>query len=117
MVLAKPAEQTPRIAAFAVSLMHRAGVPKDAIQLLCGSGTDVGAALTIAGQADMVVFTGSTHTAKLIESAIADSAKPDAPLIAETATTILLPAFACAQTLSATLPIFSIEPTEVPPYF
>lgn len=84
VVLAKPAEQTPRIAVLAVSLMHRAGVPKDVIQLLCGSGTDVGAALTIAGQADMVVFTGSTHTAKLIESAIADSAKPDAPLIAET---------------------------------
>ncbi len=84
MVLAKPAEQTPRIAALAVSLMHKAGVSKDAVQLLCGSGTEVGVALTTAGQADMVVFTGSTETAKLIEQAIAHSAKPSAPLIAET---------------------------------
>ncbi len=75
-VLAKPAEQTPRIAALAVSLMHAAGVPEDAIQLLCGDGAVVGAALTDAGKADMVVFTGSTETAKVIEMSIAGSAKP-----------------------------------------
>jgi len=84
MVLAKPAEQTPGIAALAVSLMHAAGVPEDGIQLLCGDGAVVGAALTDAGKADMVVFTGSTETAKLIEMSIARSAKPFAPLIAET---------------------------------
>lgn len=84
VVLAKPAEQTPRIAAFAVSLMHAAGIPGDALQLLCGDGANVGAALTTAGHADMVVFTGSTETAKIIEAAIASSAKPHAPLIAET---------------------------------
>ena len=83
-VLAKPAEQTPRIAALAVSLMHAAGVPEDAIQLLCGDGAVVGAALTDAGKADMVVFTGSTETAKVIEMSIAGSTKPFAPLIAET---------------------------------
>ena len=83
-VLAKPAEQTQRIAGLAVSLMHKAGVPKDAVQLLYGRGTDIGAALTESGQADMVVFTGSNRTAKLIESAIAHSDKPDVPLIAET---------------------------------
>jgi len=84
VVLAKPAEQTPRIAALAVSLMHTAGVPGDALQLLCGAGASVGQALTMAGEADMVVFTGSTETAKAIEHAIAHSAKPYAPLIAET---------------------------------
>ena len=84
VVLAKSAEQTPRIATFAVSLMHAAGVPDDALQLLCGDGARVGAALTTAGRADMVVFTGSTETAKIIETAIARSAKPYAPLIAET---------------------------------
>jgi len=83
-VLAKPAEQTPRIAALAVSLMHKAGIPQSALHLLCGSGGTVGTALTKAGQADMVVFTGSTATAKLIEDAIAKSTKPAAPLIAET---------------------------------
>ena len=84
MVLAKPAEQTPRIAALAISLMHQSGVPEDAVQLLCGDGAVVGAALVEAGQADMVVFTGSTKTAKTIETTIAHSAKPDAPFIAET---------------------------------
>ena len=83
-VLAKPAEQTPRIAAAAIHLMHQAGVPHDALHLLCGTGASVGQALTTAGRCDMVVFTGSTDTAKVIENAIAQSAKPQAPLIAET---------------------------------
>ena len=82
-VLAKPAAQTPRIAALAISLMYQAGVPDDALHLLCGGGA-VGDMLTKAGQADMVVFTGSTVTAKIIEGAIAQSVKPHAPLIAET---------------------------------
>ena len=43
--LAKPAEQTPIIAHYAVQLMHAAGVPKSALQLLPGGG-DIGAALT-----------------------------------------------------------------------
>ena len=83
-VMAKPAEQTPRIAALAISLMHQAGVPKDALQVLCGAGAVVGHHLVKAGEADMVVFTGSMRTAKRIEIAIADSAKPHAALIAET---------------------------------
>ena len=44
-VLAKPAEQTPLIAAAAVRLFHRAGVPADVLQLLPGDGATVGAAL------------------------------------------------------------------------
>jgi len=83
-VLAKPAEQTPRIAAAAVRLMHQAGVPEDALHLLCGDGEVVGKALITAGRCDMAVFTGSTQTAKKIENTIATSAKPHAPLIAET---------------------------------
>lgn len=83
-VIAKPAEQTPRIAALAVDLMHQAGIPKDTMQLLCGNGSNIGQALTASGKADMVVFTGSTSTAKRIEGAIANSIKPHAPLIAET---------------------------------
>jgi RHH-type proline utilization regulon transcriptional repressor/proline dehydrogenase/delta 1-pyrroline-5-carboxylate dehydrogenase len=83
-VIAKPAEQTPQIAAFAASLMHQAGIAKDALIMLYGSGEAVGAGLVEAGQADMVVFTGSTATAKIIEASIAASAKPFAPLLAET---------------------------------
>ena len=83
-VVAKPAEQTPRIAEQAVRLLHQAGVPEGALHLLNGPGETLGARLTSCGRADMVVFTGSTETARAIHWAIAASAKPWAPLLAET---------------------------------
>ncbi|QGX98938.1 bifunctional proline dehydrogenase/L-glutamate gamma-semialdehyde dehydrogenase PutA [Roseovarius faecimaris] len=82
-VLSKPAEQTPLIAHFAVSLMHKAGVPTSALQLLPGAG-DVGAALTSDARIGGVAFTGSTETALKIRSAMARHMAPGAPLIAET---------------------------------
>jgi RHH-type proline utilization regulon transcriptional repressor/proline dehydrogenase/delta 1-pyrroline-5-carboxylate dehydrogenase len=82
-VLAKPAEATPLIAHFAVSLMLRAGVPPEAVQLLPGHGAVVGAALSSAAL-DGVCFTGSTATAQKINRAMAQNMAPDAPLIAET---------------------------------
>ncbi|MFD1694004.1 bifunctional proline dehydrogenase/L-glutamate gamma-semialdehyde dehydrogenase PutA [Roseibium aestuarii] len=83
-VLAKPAEQTPLIATHAVSLLHRAGVPAQALQLLIGSGATVGAALTSDPRVNGVAFTGSTATAQRIRRAMAANMAPDAPLIAET---------------------------------
>ena len=83
-VLAKPAEQTPIIATLAVDLLHRAGVPQAALQLLPGQGATVGAALTSDPRVAGVVFTGSTETARLIRSAMAKHLAPGAPLIAET---------------------------------
>lgn len=83
-VLAKPAEQTPLIAHHAVVLMHRAGVPVTALQLLPGDGATVGAALTSDPRVGGVVFTGSTETAQLIRRAMAETLSPTAPLIAET---------------------------------
>lgn len=83
-VLAKPSEQTPLIAHHAVGLMHRAGVPVTALQLLLGEGGTVGAALTSDGRIDGVVFTGSTATAQMIRRAMAEHMSPTAPLIAET---------------------------------
>ncbi len=59
-VLAKPAEQTPATAACAVGLLHQAGVPRDALQLLPGEGASVGAALAAHRLVDGVMFTGST---------------------------------------------------------
>ncbi|MFV0513346.1 MAG: bifunctional proline dehydrogenase/L-glutamate gamma-semialdehyde dehydrogenase PutA [Jhaorihella sp.] len=82
-VLAKPAEQTPLIAHLAVSLMHRAGVPRSALQLLPGGGA-VGAALTSDARVNGVAFTGSTATALKIRAAMAAHLAPGAPLIAET---------------------------------
>ncbi|MDQ2094633.1 bifunctional proline dehydrogenase/L-glutamate gamma-semialdehyde dehydrogenase PutA [Rhodalgimonas zhirmunskyi] len=82
-VLAKPAEQTPLIAHRAVQLLHEAGVPRAALQLLPGAGA-VGAALTSDARVDGVAFTGSTDTAQIIRRAMADNLAPGAPLIAET---------------------------------
>ncbi len=83
-VLAKPAEQTPLVAAMAVRLMHQAGIPTHALQLLPGDGPTVGAALTSDPRVDGVVFTGGTDTAQIINRNMAANLKPGAPLIAET---------------------------------
>ncbi|MBI2772501.1 MAG: L-glutamate gamma-semialdehyde dehydrogenase [Burkholderiales bacterium] len=83
-VLAKPAEQTPAIALAAVKLLHEAGVPVDALQLLHGPGETVGAALVAAPRVAGVVFTGSTQVAKIINRALAAKEGPIVPLIAET---------------------------------
>ncbi len=83
-VVAKPAPQTPRIAALAVALAHAAGVPADALILVPG-GPEVGAALTADARVAGVAFTGSTVTAKKIaRTLLADEARPIVPLIAET---------------------------------
>lgn len=83
-VLAKPADQTPLVAARAVELMYQAGIPKDVIQLLPGSGIAVGAPLTSDSRIAGVCFTGSTVTAQRINRVMAESMAPDAPLVAET---------------------------------
>jgi len=83
-VLAKPAEQTPLIAAHAVALLHAAGIPQDVLQLLPGDGPSVGAPLTADPRIAGVCFTGSTEVARLIERQLAETAAPDAMLIAET---------------------------------
>ncbi|EBA13120.1 bifunctional proline dehydrogenase/L-glutamate gamma-semialdehyde dehydrogenase PutA [Roseobacter sp. CCS2] len=82
-VLAKPAEQTPLIATRAVALLHKAGVPTRALQLLPGGG-NVGAALTADPCINGVAFTGSTATALKIRSNMAAHCAPGTPLIAET---------------------------------
>lgn len=83
-VLAKPAEQTAIMASIGVRLMHEAGVPRNVLQLLPGDGPTVGSALSSDERIDGMCFTGSTATAQRINRAMARSASPDAPLIAET---------------------------------
>jgi RHH-type transcriptional regulator, proline utilization regulon repressor / proline dehydrogenase / delta 1-pyrroline-5-carboxylate dehydrogenase len=82
-VIAKPAEQTPLIAALAVRLCHEAGIPDDVLQLAPGAG-EVGAALTSDPRLAGVAFTGSTETARIINRALAARDAPIAVLIAET---------------------------------
>ncbi len=83
-VLAKPAEQTPLVAARAVELLHAAGVPGDVLHFLPGDGAVVGTAMTSDPRLDGVAFTGSTDTARLINRALAARDAPLATLVAET---------------------------------
>lgn len=83
-VIAKPAEQTPAIAARAVGLMHEAGIPSDVLQLACGAGETVGHQLVSDARIAGVAFTGSTAVAKLIQRTLANNSGPIVPLIAET---------------------------------
>jgi RHH-type proline utilization regulon transcriptional repressor/proline dehydrogenase/delta 1-pyrroline-5-carboxylate dehydrogenase len=82
-VVAKPAEQTPLIAAAAVRLLHEAGIPPEALQLVPGDGR-VGAALVADARMAGVAFTGSTEVARAINRALAAKDAPIVPLIAET---------------------------------
>lgn len=82
-VVAKPAEQTPRIAARAVRLLHEAGVPASALHLIQGDG-HTGAALVAHPAIAGVVFTGSTEVARSINRTLAAKDGPIVPLIAET---------------------------------
>ena len=82
-VVAKPAEQTPLIAAEAVRLLHEAGVPDSALHLVPGDGS-IGAALAAHPDIAGIVFTGSTEVARAINRALAAKDGPIVPLIAET---------------------------------
>ncbi|WP_181703946.1 trifunctional transcriptional regulator/proline dehydrogenase/L-glutamate gamma-semialdehyde dehydrogenase [Chthonobacter albigriseus] len=85
-VLAKPAEETPLIAAEAVRILREAGVPAGAVQLVTGAG-EIGAALVSDRRTRGVMFTGSTEVARLIQRSLAGRLTPDGrpiPLIAET---------------------------------
>ena len=81
-VVAKPAEQTPLVAAEAVRLLHAAGVPEEVLQLLPGDGAAIGGGLVADPRCQGVVFTGSTEVARLIQQSLAG--RGDVPLIAET---------------------------------
>ncbi|MDD3266614.1 MAG: bifunctional proline dehydrogenase/L-glutamate gamma-semialdehyde dehydrogenase PutA [Burkholderiales bacterium] len=82
-VIAKPSDQTNLIAFYAVKLMHEAGIPEGAIQLMPGSGSIVGNALTKHSDVKAVIFTGSTEVAQTINQNIAAKAEAGV-LIAET---------------------------------
>lgn len=83
-VLAKPAEQTPLIAAAAVRLLHQAGVPGNVLHFLPGDGARIGKSLLPDPRLDGVAFTGSTETAAIINRMLAARDGPIPVLVAET---------------------------------
>jgi RHH-type proline utilization regulon transcriptional repressor/proline dehydrogenase/delta 1-pyrroline-5-carboxylate dehydrogenase len=80
-IVAKPAEETPKIATQAVALFRDAGLPADVLQLVIGDG-EVGARLVANAAIKGVVFTGSTEAARSINRTLAE--RPIVPFIAET---------------------------------
>ncbi|GAA5266288.1 RHH-type transcriptional regulator, proline utilization regulon repressor/proline dehydrogenase/delta 1-pyrroline-5-carboxylate dehydrogenase [Acidiphilium sp. MT5] len=85
-VLAKPAEETPLIAAEMVRLLHQSGITPAALQLLPGDGA-VGAALVADSRVSGVLFTGSTEAARSIQRSLANRLDPagrPVRLVAET---------------------------------
>lgn len=83
-VIAKPADPTPLVGAYAVRLMHEAGVPVDALHLLVGRGSTVGASIVADERIIGVALTGSTTTAQTINRALAAKSGPINTLVAET---------------------------------
>jgi RHH-type proline utilization regulon transcriptional repressor/proline dehydrogenase/delta 1-pyrroline-5-carboxylate dehydrogenase len=83
-VIAKPAEQTPLVAARVVELIHKAGCPVNVLHLLLGEGAVIGQQVISDPRISGVVFTGSTETAALINKQIAKRSGSSIPLIAET---------------------------------
>ncbi|MEE8515270.1 MAG: bifunctional proline dehydrogenase/L-glutamate gamma-semialdehyde dehydrogenase PutA [Alphaproteobacteria bacterium] len=83
-VIAKPSDQTPLVAALAVKLLHKAGVPGNVLHLLPGPGRVIGARLAGDQRIKGIAFTGSTETAQAINRTLAARDGPIVPLIAET---------------------------------
>jgi RHH-type proline utilization regulon transcriptional repressor/proline dehydrogenase/delta 1-pyrroline-5-carboxylate dehydrogenase len=83
-VIAKPAEQTPLIAAYVVNLMLESGIPSGVIQLLPGRGEEVGASLVQDQRIKGIIFTGSMDTAAAINKSLANRGGSIIPFIAET---------------------------------
>jgi RHH-type proline utilization regulon transcriptional repressor/proline dehydrogenase/delta 1-pyrroline-5-carboxylate dehydrogenase len=83
-VLAKPAEQTPLVAAAMVRLLHASGIPGDVLNLVPGRGSKIGPVFTGDPRIAGVAFTGSTETAQRINRSLAAHDGPLPALIAET---------------------------------
>ncbi|MCY4542679.1 MAG: bifunctional proline dehydrogenase/L-glutamate gamma-semialdehyde dehydrogenase PutA, partial [Rhodobacteraceae bacterium] len=83
-VVAKPAGQTPLTATLAVRKLHEAGVPREALQLFPGKGSEIGNALVSDPRVSVVAFTGSTDTAGAINRTMARHLKLNSRLVAET---------------------------------
>lgn len=83
-VIAKPASQTTIIANFAVSLMHKSGIPAKALQLIIASGKEISDVILKSPKIAGVVFTGSTETAQQINQTLSNRKAAIAQLIAET---------------------------------
>ncbi len=71
-VVLKPAEQTPLTALMLAALLHEAGLPAGAINVVTGTGTAAGAPLVSHAGVDHITFTGSDATGRSVMHAAAE---------------------------------------------
>ncbi|WP_438821124.1 aldehyde dehydrogenase family protein [Desertibacillus haloalkaliphilus] len=74
-VVLKPASHTPITAYILADICHEAGVPAGVVNVLTGSGSEIGPYLTEHEDVDKVAFTGETETGKDIMSRASDTLK------------------------------------------
>ena len=74
-VILKPSEYAPLAVLRLAELVREAGVPADVVQVACGTGPGIGAALVEHAGIDVVGFIGGTETGKRIMAAAAGSLK------------------------------------------
>ncbi len=75
-VVVKPSEETPSSATLLAEVMHDAGVPPGAFNLVHGFGPgSAGEALTRHAGIDAITFTGESRTGSAIMKAVADGVK------------------------------------------
>ncbi|MFB7302554.1 aldehyde dehydrogenase family protein [Heyndrickxia sporothermodurans] len=65
-VVWKPATETPLMARELVKIFEEAGLPKGVINLVCGSGSQVGNAIVEHPDIDVISFTGSNEVGRTI---------------------------------------------------
>jgi succinate-semialdehyde dehydrogenase/glutarate-semialdehyde dehydrogenase len=73
-VVMKVDSKTPFSGLIGLELLERAGLPRDVLQVLTGSGAELGPELI--GRVDYVMFTGSTETGRSVARAAAERLIP-----------------------------------------
>ncbi|KQQ85633.1 aldehyde dehydrogenase family protein [Aureimonas sp. Leaf324] len=74
-VVLKPSDASPITAIVMAEIFEKAGVPQGVFNLVLGKGREVGAALSIHPEVDMISFTGSTGAGAKVGEAAARTVK------------------------------------------
>ena len=75
-VVFKPSSDTPACAAELVRILEEAGVPAGVLNMVCGSGTDVGEYLATHRGVDAASFTGSCAAGEHLEELLGEMHRP-----------------------------------------
>ncbi|WP_395335812.1 aldehyde dehydrogenase family protein [Novosphingobium sp. BL-8H] len=74
-IVIKPAEQSAIQTQVLLECLHEAGLPKGVLNVVNGTGPEVGAALTAHPDVALITFTGSTPAAKIVQRSALETMK------------------------------------------